>query len=60
MSRVRFRIVKVFMVERDDVGERICDPGGDVAGQPGLAPATGASEGDMADVWMQQEGSRGR
>jgi hypothetical protein len=61
MSRVRFRIVKGFMVEGDElgaVGEGICHLGGAVEGQPGLAHATGASEGSMADVWVQQEGSR--
>jgi hypothetical protein len=51
------------MVEGDEqeaVGERICHPGGDVEGQPGLAHSTGASEGYLADVWVQQEGGRGR
>ena len=63
MSRVRFRIVKVFMVEGDEpdaVGERICHLGGDVEGQPGLAHFTGASEGYLADVWVQQDWGAGR
>ena len=49
------------MVEGDElgaVGERICYLGGAVEGQPGFAHSTGASEGSMADVWVQQEGSR--
>jgi hypothetical protein len=51
------------MVEGDEpgaVGERICYLGGAVEGQPGFAHSTGASEGDRADGWVQQEGSRGR
>jgi hypothetical protein len=63
MSRVRFRIVKGFMVEGDEpdaVRERICYLGGAVEGQLGFAHSTGASEGYRADVSVQQEGSRGR
>ena len=63
LSRVRVRSVTGFMVEGDEpdaVGERLCYLGGAVEGQPGFAHSTGASEGDRADVSVQQEGSCGR
>src|SRR5215218_688903 len=63
LSPVRVRSVTGFLVEGDEPGavrERICYLGGAVEGQPGCAHATGASEGDRADVSVQQEGSCGR